>query len=294
MKVLSIRQPWASVIINGYKAYEFRSWKTKYRGKVLIHASKDVEEEYLSRFESLGLEYPTSAIIGSVDLTDCVEVTSDLEDKLIEENEMVYGATRGRGGYGFKVENPIKFDKVIEANGSLGFWDYYEPEEVMELMDSIAYGWCDSEGKFYNNLSSDNCVEYKLLKPRDIIKRGFGVCWDQVELERYYLRSNKLNIKTCFLYYEDGINDESHTFLTYQKGNKYYWFEHAWNEFKGIHEYETMDELIQDVKDKFVLKVVKNELDMEKLHCYVYDKPKVELSVDEFYEHCKSGEEIKL
>lgn len=45
MKVLSIREPWASIIINGYKEYEFRSWKTNYRGKILIHASKNIEKK---------------------------------------------------------------------------------------------------------------------------------------------------------------------------------------------------------------------------------------------------------
>ena len=35
MKVLTIREPWVSLIINGYKKYEFRSWKTNYRGKIL-------------------------------------------------------------------------------------------------------------------------------------------------------------------------------------------------------------------------------------------------------------------
>lgn len=293
MKVLSIRQPWASLIINGYKSYEFRSWKTKFRGRVLIHASKDVETEYLSRFESLGLEYPTSAIIGSVMVTDCVEVTEKFEDELIAENELVYGATRGRAGYGFKVENPVKFDEVIPANGELGFFEYLEPKEVMDLMNSIDYGWIDSEGKYYNCLNKDNCNKYKLLKAKDIIKNGFGVCWDQVEVERFYLRNNKINIRTIFMYYEDGIDDESHTFLTYQKNNKYYWFEHAWMEYKGIHEYDTFDALIQDVKNKFGRKIDDN-FDNDRLHCYIYKKPKVGLGVDEFYEFCKQGEEINL
>lgn len=39
MKALSIRQPWAWLIVNGYKDIENRSWNTKYRGQVLIHAS---------------------------------------------------------------------------------------------------------------------------------------------------------------------------------------------------------------------------------------------------------------
>lgn len=43
MKVLSIRQPWADLILLGLKKAEFRSWTTKYRGTVLLHASKRVD-----------------------------------------------------------------------------------------------------------------------------------------------------------------------------------------------------------------------------------------------------------
>lgn len=294
MKAISIRQPWASLIVHGYKKYEFRSWRTKFRGRVLIHASGGVEKKYLKRFESLNLEYPVGAILGYVEITDCVAVTSELEDKLLEDNEMVYGVTHGRSGYGFKVENPVRFDKVIPANGALSFWDFYTPEEVLELMDDIKYGWTSEEGIFYDKLDYTNADKYKLFGPREIIKRGTGVCWDQVELERYYLKNNKLDVKTYFLYYEDGINDESHTFLTYKKDGKFYWMEHAWNAFVGIHEYGTMNELLQDVKKKFVSTFLADAMIEERLHCYLYDKPRGVLTVDEFYLHCKEGELIQL
>jgi hypothetical protein len=39
MKIISIRQPWADLIVNGSKNIENRSWPTSYRGPVLIHAS---------------------------------------------------------------------------------------------------------------------------------------------------------------------------------------------------------------------------------------------------------------
>ena len=38
MKVLTIKQPWATLIMQGVKRYEFRSWNTKLRGEFLIHA----------------------------------------------------------------------------------------------------------------------------------------------------------------------------------------------------------------------------------------------------------------
>lgn len=171
---------------------------------------------------------------------------------------------------------------------------FYTPKEVMYLMDNIKYGWYDDEGVFYSNLSSNNCSKYKLKNPKDIITRRAGICWDQVEVERFYLSIHDLNIKTFFMYYEDGINDESHTFLTYQIGNKFYWFEHAWEEYAGIREYNEMSSLLQDVKDKFISNLMVDNYRDEKIHCYIYEKPRVGLNVAEFYEFCKQGEKVDL
>jgi hypothetical protein len=40
MKILSVRQPWAALIVSGHKDIENRTWSTRYRGPVLIHASQ--------------------------------------------------------------------------------------------------------------------------------------------------------------------------------------------------------------------------------------------------------------
>ena len=45
MQVLTIKQPWATLIMQGYKRFEFRSWQTKYRGDLLIHAGKGIDKE---------------------------------------------------------------------------------------------------------------------------------------------------------------------------------------------------------------------------------------------------------
>ena len=49
MKVITIKQPFATLIAKGYKTYEFRSWKTSYRGKILIHAAKGVDKNNIDR-----------------------------------------------------------------------------------------------------------------------------------------------------------------------------------------------------------------------------------------------------
>ena len=123
MKVISIRQPWAALIVNGYKDYEFRSWKTNYRGKILIHASSMIDKKHFGLLKELNLEYETGSIIGEVEIIDCIPITKEFEDKLIDNNPKVYGYYHGRTGYAWHVINAKKI-KPISAKGKLSFWEY--------------------------------------------------------------------------------------------------------------------------------------------------------------------------
>ncbi|WP_312903576.1 ASCH domain-containing protein [Stutzerimonas nitrititolerans] len=86
MKALSIRQPWAWLIVNGYKDIENRSWATRYRGPVLIHAAKGMTRaEYEDGQElarHLGITLPAfnelerGGIVGQAEITDCVSDSS--------------------------------------------------------------------------------------------------------------------------------------------------------------------------------------------------------------------------
>ena len=67
MKVLTIREPWATLIINGFKCYEFRSWKTNYRGKILIHAGNGVDKDILYKFDNYNLNLSSGEIIGEAE-----------------------------------------------------------------------------------------------------------------------------------------------------------------------------------------------------------------------------------
>ena len=91
-----------------------------------------------------------------------------------------------------------------------------------------------------------------LINANEELKNKIGVCWDQVELERYYFKGNDWNVKTYFIVHDDGDKCPTHTFLTYEKSNKYYWFEHSWKRFRGIHEYNSLKELLKDIKAKFI------------------------------------------
>lgn len=123
MKVITIKQPWASLIVNGYKKYEFRSWKTNYRGELYIHAGKGIDKEGMKRVESLNLKYPKSRIIGKVIIEDCIELNEKANNEINSKNEIVYGKDINRKGYAWVLKESELLNIEKEINGKLGLWN---------------------------------------------------------------------------------------------------------------------------------------------------------------------------
>ena len=126
MKAITIKQPWATLIAEGYKEYEFRTWKTKYCGDILIHAGKGIDKKAMERFKHLRLEYPVGQIIAKATITDCIYVDEEFAQKLSKKDPIVYKGLINKDdwdGYGFKLENIEKINP-IEVNGRLSLWDY--------------------------------------------------------------------------------------------------------------------------------------------------------------------------
>jgi len=122
MKALSIRQPWAWLIIHAGKDIENRSWFTGVRGRILVHAGKgmtkreyrDVESFlFSSALPQMDVELPAfedlqrGGIIGSVEIVDCVADS---------ESPWFFGA------YGFVLRNPQPLP-FRPLNGALGFFE---------------------------------------------------------------------------------------------------------------------------------------------------------------------------
>jgi len=125
MKVLTIRQPWATLIMQRHKRFEFRSWQTKYRGDLLIHAGKGVDKEAVKRLSKyIPKDLPTGKILGKVTLVDCVKITPEFKQKLLKENKDIYTDSSFKENYGWKMEDVQIFDEPIEAKGQLSLWEY--------------------------------------------------------------------------------------------------------------------------------------------------------------------------
>ena len=78
LPTLSIRQPWAWLIVQGHKDIENRTWRTSVRGRLLIHAGKRVCPDGLARVRALGLSLPATlprGIVGSVLLEEVTKTS---------------------------------------------------------------------------------------------------------------------------------------------------------------------------------------------------------------------------
>lgn len=125
MKVLTIKQPWATLIMQKDKRFEFRSWQTKHRGTLWIHAGKSIDKEAMKRLAPyLPKDVPTGKILGKVKLVDCVKMSPEFKEMLLKENKDIYTDSSFKENYGWQLEEVEVFKEPIEAKGKLSLWEY--------------------------------------------------------------------------------------------------------------------------------------------------------------------------
>ena len=130
MRVLTIKEPFASLVAHRIKKIETRSWKTKYRGEIYIHAGlakvnvKDKRIQHLMTY----LPDPTpkyGVIIAKANLVDCVFMDEAFL-KQIQENPVEYECGHYEyGRYAWVLDDVEILETPIPAKGKLGIW-YYE------------------------------------------------------------------------------------------------------------------------------------------------------------------------
>lgn len=151
MKVISILQPWASLVLMGAKKIETRSWNTKYRGPLLIHASKrkiklqDGMYELIDEMTKIPgfidnyCNLPYGSIIGQINLVTTAILCPPYKDHVSQfgiyindkgaaftDQELAFG-DYSAGRYGWLLSDPSQFAKPIPAKGKLGLWDHELP-----------------------------------------------------------------------------------------------------------------------------------------------------------------------
>ena len=116
MRALSIRQPWAWLVVSGHKDVENRTWATRFRGRVYVHAGKlpmaagsfPEQEEYVRRAGIwIPEDLPMGAIVGEAEIVDCVAAS---------ESPWFCGP------YGWVVAGAALYERPIPYRGKLGFF----------------------------------------------------------------------------------------------------------------------------------------------------------------------------
>lgn len=140
MKAITIKQPWATLIALELKEFETRSWSTKHRGPIAIHAGKTIDRHAYHEFQSVLARHgykkesdlPTGAVIAKANLIECHKVVKQerceeaVTDKgaIITGLEFLFGFYEvGRSAWQLKDVEAIE---PIPAKGQLSLWDWDE------------------------------------------------------------------------------------------------------------------------------------------------------------------------
>jgi len=119
IRALTVRQPWAELILRGRKPFELRSWKTKYRGPLLIHAAARIEAEFARELGLNPEKLQTRAFVGVALLTD-VRPYSRKDSRLLKKNRA--GGGWYPGLYSWVLKRPLRLPRQIDATGKLGLF----------------------------------------------------------------------------------------------------------------------------------------------------------------------------
>ncbi|GAB4002328.1 hypothetical protein GCM10028807_60770 [Spirosoma daeguense] len=142
MTVISLYQPYATLVMLGFKLFETRSWDTHYRGKLAIHATATMpdwcrnlclQDPFQNRLTSHGYRsdnLPLGKILGTVELIDTqrtedwlTEKGSDIENFVYWYEQYLYG-DYSDGRFVWQFQSPSLFNTPIVAKGSQGLWNY--------------------------------------------------------------------------------------------------------------------------------------------------------------------------
>lgn len=122
MKALSLRQPFAELILDGKKTIELRPWNTKFRGKFYIHAGKAAYKGFERYLGVDCAKVPRGAIVGTAELIDVKEYATDKDVERDVGKHCARGYCPGKKVYGFVLEN-VKRMKPIPYKGQLNFFE---------------------------------------------------------------------------------------------------------------------------------------------------------------------------
>ena len=143
----------------------------------------------------------------------------------------------------------------------------------------------DLEYKNFNNMDKD----YKLQTAEEMLETKTGICWDQVEFERHiFEKIIKIPVKTYYFVQNQNTEDmATHTILVYQENDKFYYFENAFQENRGIYSHDSLDDVF-----KFVSINMREKQNDNGIKIYKYNKPESGITSTKYLDFIEKKENI--
>jgi len=259
-----------------------------YEEYVLIHVGNKIAGAYLT------LPYEDGIIIDEIYLFPEYrnqEIGSNIISKIVKSAENVYLWVYKNNNDAIRLFERIGFVPMNKGRTMIMKYDKVYVN-IKDKLDGIKLGYRDKEDNKYIGFDPNFKETFYLQSPKQLLESKIGSCFDQVELERELISKLDVDCRTYFISYPDDDYDMSHAFLIYKDSQKYYWVENAWRKYKGLHVYNSKEDLFDDVLSKFV-KTVQNG-DFKKVKLYLYEKPRSGISYAKFVSNCMSNRSIKI
>jgi hypothetical protein len=125
---ISVRQPWAELLISGRKSIEIRSWAPEYRGRLWLHAGLKSDLELERRFGLQDLY--RGGFVGSIQLIAIVPVTQERWSQWLDKH-LDSGKYRG-GLVAWMVGAPRRFPTPVPGKGQLNL--FYPSAEIVQQL----------------------------------------------------------------------------------------------------------------------------------------------------------------
>ena len=122
MKTLSIKQPVPELILEKRKTIETRTWKSDFLGEFYLHASNNIMEDFVKRFEFDKEKLVKGAIVGRAEITS-LKVYNTLEEFKKDSNKHLVQEPKKLPIYGYILENVKRFEHPIKLKGKLNFFE---------------------------------------------------------------------------------------------------------------------------------------------------------------------------
>lgn len=245
----------------------------------IIYVDKKIAGAYLT------LPYEDGVIIDEIYLFKEFRnkgIGTDIIKKIQKENSELYVWVYKNNKDAIRLFERLGFRTITNGRTQIMKYDRVYIN-IKDKLNDIKLGYRDKNGNLYSGFSRNFKELFYLQSPKQLLESKVGCCFEQVEFERELVSKLGADFRTYFMMYPDDNIDYAHTFLIYKDSKKYYWLENTWIKYKGVHMYDSKDDLLIDVTKKFIDTIPDG--DIKKLKMFMYDKPRYGINYSKLLSH---------